>query len=473
MNYFILKYPVKNYIAVAAVAVATTACVGLPPKDTATKVAEISSGDFARPGHGEWPAQDWWKQFHDPQLDTLMEQGLRNSPSIEVASARAKQAAATVGAVAADAGAQLSLDGQVSRQLYSGNSFYPPPLGGNYASGGNIDLNFNYNFDFWGRNRSALQGALGRKAASEAETEEASLTLSNSIAKVYFQWQSLSAQIALMNSIEKARGDLISLEQKRIKAGIATGDNLHPLQADMAAPQQTIVQLKTRQEQTLYQLKYLIAAQGRVDLKPVPLPVPDSVIPADLHVDLLERRPDVSAARDRVLASLSNVDSARAAFYPDFSISAFIGLNSLQLGSLLHADSREQGVAPALHLPIFDAGRLRANLNNSRADVAYAVAQYDAAVQTSIAEVNDAILRFDGLDHEHPKLVAQLQARSNYQDSAQRRWSAGLTDQRELVRDQLAVLEIQDQELQWQAKMLAAQVDLIKALGGGFQMAAQ
>jgi multidrug efflux system outer membrane protein len=447
---------------------AASACLSLPPNDAAPKQVNIAAEDFARAGHAAWPAQDWWKQFHDPQLDALIDQALRNSPDIDVAMARARQASATVGVVAANSGAQLSLDGQASRQLYSGNSFYPPPLAGSYANGGNLDLNFKYDFDFWGRNRNALQAALGRKAASVAETEAASLALSNSIAKVYFQWQSLNAQIDLLNAIEKARTDLILLEHRRIVAGITAGDNLHPLSADVAVPEQNLVQLTTLREQSLYQLKYLVAASGQLKLNAVPLPTPEYVLPTDLHLDLLERRPDVAAARDRVLATQSDVDAARAAFYPDFSISAFMGLNSLQLSTLLHKKSQEQGVAPALHLPIFDADRLRANLNDTRADVAYAVAQYDATVQSSIAEVNDAVLRFEGLDQEHPKILAQLQARSSFARSAQKRLDAGLTDQRELIRDRLSVLELQNQELQWQTQILAAQVDLVKALGGGY-----
>lgn len=468
MNYLIIKYPARHTVSMFVAAALMSACVSLPPQDAAPQSKEVSASDFARAGSAHWPAWNWWKQFNDPQLDGLIEQALKNSPGIEVAVARGKQASASVTAVAASSGAQLAAVGQVSRQLYSENSFYPPPLAGSYSNSGNVDLQFSYNFDFWGRNRSALQAALGRQAASTAEIEAASLALSNSIVKVYFQWQALNAQIAIMNQVETERRSLVALEQKKIAAGISAGDNVQSLIADAIIPQQNSIQLKTQQEQARYQLKSLTGIQGELTLTPAPLPAATDVTPADVHVDLLVRRPDVAAARDRVTASLHEVDSARAGFYPDVSISAFLGLNSLQLSSLLHAGSREQGITPAIHLPIFDAGRLRANLEDSRADVAYAVAQYDATLQSSIAEVNDAMVRFDGINREHPKLLEQIAARTRNLESAKKRAKAGLAEKRELVNDELSVLELQAQELQWQTQMLTAQVDLIKALGGGY-----
>jgi multidrug efflux system outer membrane protein len=170
-----------------------------------------------------------------------------------------------------------------------------------------------------------------------------------------------------------------------------------------------------------------------------------------------------------VQAALKDVDAARAEFYPDLNLSAFIGLTSFNFGNLLKSESRMIGATPALHLPIFDAGRLRANLDNNRADVELAVAQYDQTVQTAVGEVNDAAIKLKGAQREEASLHTQLTARQRNLISAQRRVNTGLADGRDLARDTLTVLALDDQELTRQQQALSAQIELVKALGGGFQ----
>ena len=335
-----------------------------------------------------------------------------------------------------------------------------------------MDLGLSYDFDFWGRNRSQLEAALGLQRAAAADADAAAIALSAAVAKTYYQWQTLQAQVVLTQAMQAERERLVGLEIRRVKAGMAPGENLHPLAADAAAPSQQLAQLNTSLEQARYQLKALLGAHEAPVLHPIPLPSVTPANPADLHLDLLAHRPEIAAARDRVQASLKEVDAARAAFYPDISISAFLGLSSLEMNSLFKASSREMGVTPALHLPLFDAGRLRANLNSNRADVTLALAQYEQAVQTAVAEVNDALVHADGLERERPALEQQERARQHATESAERRAAAGLIDQREVLRDRLGVLGLQELQLQRQSKAVLAHIDLIRALGGGWSATA-
>jgi len=471
MNYPSIDYMNRNKLTALLVCLALAGCVIPPAKDAAPVLSEPQRADFARTGLAQWPAAQWWQAFGDAQLDRLIERALMDSPSMAVAQARLQQAAAAAGQVAANGGVNLSANAQVSRQLYSSNYIYPPPLAGAYDTSGILELDFSYDFDFWGRNRSAFQAALGQRAAAQADADAAAASLSAAVAQTYFRWQTLNAHIALLQATEAQRGTLVELESRRVKAGVSAGDNLHPLTADVAAPHQTLVQLETQRDQALYQIKSLVGGRHELPaLKPMALPQVSGDVPGDLHLNLLARRPDVAAARDRVEASLKSVDSARAAFYPDISISAFTGLNSLAMGALLHASSRDQGVTPAISLPIFDAGRLRANLNGNRADVALAVAQYEQTVQTAVSDVNDALVRLDGIARERRPLEQQTQSRQRDIDSVNQRLKAGLADRRELFRDQLTVLSLQDQEVTRHALALSAQIDLIKALGGGYGM---
>jgi multidrug efflux system outer membrane protein len=477
MNYKFMNHIDTYRHALRPLALATmlfiAGCAGLPPADKAPELATPQVADFAPGGVGRWPVQSWWTEFNDPQLEALVYQALRNSPSMAVVRARVDQANSGVKEVSANSGANVSADASVTRELYSANSFYPPPIAGNTFNSGSLALNFSYDVDWWGRNRSLLDAALGRSAASQAEVAGAAATLSAAVANIYFQWQSVNGRIQLQDQIEAQRNRLVELEVRRVKTGLSAGDNVTPLTAEAAAPRQTKVQLETQRDQLYYRLKSLVGSDRfPAELKAQVLPTADWGMPPNLPLDLLARRADIAASRDRVQASLHDVEAARAAFYPDLNLSAFIGLASLSLGTLLHGDSRTLGATPALHLPLFDAGRLRAGLDSNRADVELAVAQYDQAVQTAVGEVNDAAIKLKGAQREQASLNAQLAARQRDFASARRRVHAGLADGREVARDQLNLLALNDLELVRQQHALSAQIDLIKALGGGYQDAA-
>lgn len=478
MNYFQINYNRARCRVDGVVSLATlmvlAACAPLPPKDQAPVLAMPRGADFAQMVRGDWPADRWWEALHDPQLSVLIENGLQHAPSMELAKARIVQANAQSGVVTANSGVNTALDGQVSRQLYTANSIYPPPLGGSYDTSADVRLDLSYDFDFWGRNRAALDATIGQRKAAEADAASAAASLSAAIARTYVQWQSVNARIAILREIESQRDGLIQLETKRVKAGVAAGDNLHPLTVDASAPRQTMVQLETQRDQLLYQIKALVGGDAYLpSLQVSALPTIPGGLPERLDIDLLARRADVAAARDRVQASLSQVDAARAEFYPNVNIAAFVGFDSLSLGKLLQSSSGILGVTPALHLPLFDSGRLRANLDTQRAEVGIAVAQYDQALQNAVSEVNDAAVRAQGVERERAALERQEQARKHELASAQKRLHAGLADKREILRDQLNLLGLRDQELSRQTQATIAHIDLIKALGGGYQDPAQ
>ena len=459
---------------VLAVSLALSACAGLPPADPTPKLAAPGAGDFVHtmPGQAtaEWPVASWWTAFNDAQLTALIEQALRSSPSMAVAEARIAQSNAQAQILTADTGASVSADASLTREHYSANSIYPPPIGGSTLNSGSLGLNFSYDVDWWGRNRSLLTAALGRSAAAQAEAAGAASTLSAAVATAYYQWQLVNSRIALQDQIEAQRNRLVALEMPRVKSGISAGDNVTPLHADAAAPRQTKVQLETQRDQLYYQLKSLVGgAQFPEHLEAKPLPAVAAGLPANMPLDLLARRADVAASRERVKAALHEVDASRAAFYPDLNLSALVGFSSFGLGKLLSASSRNAGITPALHLPLFDAGRLRAGLDSSRADVALDIAQYDQAVQNAVAEVNDAAVAVQGAEREQASLDTQMAARKRDRASAERRMHAGLTDGREAARDQLSVLALSDLELLRQQRAISARIALTKALGGGYQ----
>ena len=475
MNYLSSDYLRGNHtrrllpVAMAVLMLGLAACAPLPVKDAPPTFAAARTADLvadaaaSAPTTGTAPVLG---DYGDAQLTHLVALALQDSPTMAIAQARVRQADAAAGETESAAGASLALDGQATREHYPEHSLYPPPIAGSTRTSGHAALDFSYDFDFWGRNRNALDAALGQSAAARADAQAAAATLAAGIAKTYFQWQALDQHLRIAHEVETQRKALVEREARLVRAGLAPGAQLAPLNADVDAPRQNIVQLETQRAQTGRQLQALVGVHALPALQPAPLPAPAAIETADLRLDLLAHRPEVAAARDRVQAALKEVDSQRAAFYPDISISALAGFDSIQLTTLLHRSNRETGITPAIHLPIFDAGRLRAGLDARRADVALAVAQYDQAVQQAVGDVNDATVRLQGAQREAAPLAGQRNGRERDLASATLREKAGLIDGHERLVDQLVLTALQDQEVNLRLQTLVARIDLDHALGG-------
>ncbi len=460
---------ILSFTPVALAVMLIVGCASLPHADSAPKLRTAQNTDFVTSATGQWPAATWWHDLHDEQLDQLITQALKDSPSVEVAQARVLQAQAATNSASANRGMKLDANSSLSRTKYSANSFYPPPIGGKSYYDGEASLNFSYDFDFWGHNRKALQAALGRETASRADAAGAAAALSASVASTYYQWQVLNQRIVIQEQIAAYQRHLVEIEVRRMKAGLSSGNNVAPLRANAALPEQTLVQLKAQRDQLLSQLQSLVASgQDFPTLKAQPLPQLNSELPNMLSLDLIARRADTAAARDRVQASLTDVESARAAFYPDINLSASAGFSSLSMGRLFESRSEQAGITPAIHLPLFDSGRLRAGLDSNRAEVALAVAQYNQSVQNAVTEINDAELRVQSANNELEPLQNQIQARQHALDNTRKLVKAGLQDGSSLASAELLKTNLEDQEVARQGRALQAHIDLIKALGGGY-----
>jgi len=475
MNYLSGDYLHGNHagrlapVALAVLMLVLAGCAPLPVKDAPPTFAAARTADLVPDAASSAPAASAAPvlgDYGDAQLTRLVALALKDSPTMAVAQARVRQAEAAAGETESAAGANLALDGQATREHYPEHSLYPPPIAGSTRTSGHVALDFSYDFDFWGRNRKALDAALGRVAASRADAQAAAATLATSIAKTYFQWQAADQHLRIAQTIETQRQALVERQARRVRAGLAPGADLAPLNADAAAPRQSIVQLETQRAQAGRQLQALVGVQALPAIEPMPLPTPAAIPDAAVRLDLLARRPEIAAARDRVQAALKDVDSQRAAFYPDINISALAGFDALQLGSLLHGANRETAVTPAIHLPIFDAGRLRAGLDARRADVALAVAQYDQALQQAVGDVNDATVRLQGAQREVAPLEGQRRGRESDLASARAREQAGLIDGQQRLVDELVLTSLQDAEVNLRLQTLLARIDLDHALGG-------
>lgn len=474
MNYQVRNENGRRPLLISLATLLLSACIAPPPKQDAMPAPLPQQSDFVPLVKGQWPAASWWKSLHDAQLNQLIEQALAESPSMAVAQARVAQANAAARLVAANTGAKLDANASLSRTRYSEHSFYPPPIGGSVGNDAEASVGFSYDFDFWGRNRAVLQAALGRENASQAEAAGAAATLASAVASAYFEWQTSNARISAQQQIISLQSHWVELEGNRVRAGLSAGSALTPLKANLAAPQQLLVQLQTQRDQLLAQLRELVGSGEQFpNLQAKPLPTLQTGLPERLPLDLVSRRADVLAARDRVTAAGADVDAARAAYYPDINLSAVVGLSSMELSQFLDRSSLQAGITPAIHLPLFDAGRLQAGLSSRQADSQAANAEYRQTLLHAISEINDAATRAKGAELEAEPLNRQIEARRHDLDNTARLVKAGLSDGRALVAAQLSSAALTEQDILRQGRALQAHIDLVKALGGGFQAASE
>jgi NodT family efflux transporter outer membrane factor (OMF) lipoprotein len=413
----------------------------------------------------------WWHQFGDAQLNRLIDDALSTHPTLGVVQARLTRAQAGADLTAAAGGPQLNAGLDLTRQQYTSNGAVPAPLAGSVRSTGTAQLSGSWEIDFFGKNRAALEAALGNTRAAQADLAAARTLLASQVARTYFQWLRLNDQQALAQRLLAQRNQALQLVQARVSAGLDS--NVELRQAEATLPEVRL-QIESLQEQraltqnTLNALVFkpnqllVVVSHGLIDIKII---APVGSIPADL----LGRRADISAARWRVEAATQDVSSARAQFYPNVNLMAFAGFSSIGLDRLISTGSEQWGMGPALRLPLFDGGRLRAHLAGKTADLDGAIESYNACVIDAVRDVADqlAMLQAVGRQQEAHR-AAQAVADSSHAFAVQRH-GAGLGNLLPVIAAQVAVLNQQRAGLDLQARVLDTQVALMRALGGGYR----
>ncbi|MET0209943.1 MAG: efflux transporter outer membrane subunit, partial [Burkholderiaceae bacterium] len=309
----------------------------------------------------------WWKAFGDAQLDALVDQAIAESPNLALARARIARAAALTENAEANKLPNAQLSADVTRQRFSEHGIYPAPIAGSVRTLANVQAGLSYEWDFFGRHEAALQSALGQRRAAEADAAAARLSVANAVTKAYVALARSQAQSRLLEQQKSLRDQGLELVRQRSAAGLDNGQDLRTAEAPLPDIQRQQVVL--REQQTLLR-NQIAALTGR---GPTATQQLEAALPGALTwqqeptLDLLGRRADLAAARARVEATAQDVRAARTQFYPSVTLSAFVGLNSIGLDQLFKSGSRQFGGGPALHLPLFDSGHLRAQLKGSAA----------------------------------------------------------------------------------------------------------
>ncbi|MGH8796615.1 MAG: efflux transporter outer membrane subunit [Caldimonas sp.] len=415
-------------------------------------------------------APDWWGAFSDPALTGLIERALADSPSLKASQARVERAAAGVAAAGANAGPKVEGQFDATRQRFTANGLYPPPLAGSMQTTSTLQAAGSWDLDLFGRNRAALDAAIGTERAAEADRQAARVLLSSNVARTYLQLARLLRQREIAERSLAQRDEFLGLIRQRVQAGIDTAVELRQGEGALPETRQQIEALDEQMGLARHALAALtVQPPNALDALAPHLSALHAVaLPATLPADLLGRRADISAARWRVEAASHDVAAARAQFYPNIDLTAFIGLSSFGLDRLLRAGSEQYGVGPAVRLPIFDAGRLRANLRGRASDLDVAIETYNGAVLDAVHDTADQLGSLQSIEHQRREQTLALAAAESAYDLAKQRYRAGLGTYLTVLTAETSVLNQRRGDADLQARVLDTQVALIRALGGGY-----
>ena len=460
-----------------AIAAALSACAGLPQPGARPQIASpadyVSSQSLAAPV-GAWPAESWWESYGDPQLSSLIAEGLAGSPDIAVAEARLRRAQA--GAQVADAARkpQVSASATAIQQKHSYNYLTPrevTPQG--WDDYGTASLSFSWQLDFWGRNRAAIAAATSDMNATRAEAAQARLTIATAIASAYAELaRQHSARDTAVAALE-VRSKTVQLFRQRYENGLETLGSVRQVEARRSSAEADVLAVEERLATQRNSIAALVGAGPDRGL-PITRPTVDVsrsfALPEHLEAELLGRRPDIVAARMRAESAARRIDQARAEFYPNVNLSTVIGLQSMGLDMLTRSGSSMGSSGPAISLPIFSGGALRGQLRGAEADYAAAVAEYDRAVIQALHELADAATGQKALGPQLERTADAVDAAREAWRIQSNRYEGGLANYLDVLSAQDDLLANLRAQSDLQSRSFALDVALVRSLGGGYSL---
>ena len=448
------------------------ACAGLPPKQKPVQLPDAAPLDGLESAGRNWPAKEWWKHYQDPTLDRLIELAVASSPTLATAHARYDSARQSVRIAGAASGVRVDASADIDRQRLSDNGLIPPRLlGFTWYNQADLGLQASYTFDWWGKQRDAVEQAMDQAHAAEADRSAAALMLASSIADTYFGWQADQIRI----SLARERADAVQREgaiaASRVKADLDAADSTHRTDLALAGAREQIAALEGSAKLRVVALAALVgrSASELPPLQPQPLPALAAELPDNVKIDLIARRADLTASRWRVEAAEKGLAAARAEFYPDVSINALLGLSSIDVSKLIEYGSRVPQAGAAIHLPIFDAGRLKARYGATQAEIDSAVASYQDTLVSAARDVATQAATRSQIAAQRTQRGIAVDAALQLQSSAAARVRQGITDARSELAATEILIEQRDALLQLDAAALAADIALQRALGGGYE----
>lgn len=415
--------------------------------------------------------QAWWRGFGDSQLDRIVADATGGNPSLATALARLRQAQAGLERQQAERNLDVSADVSPQVQRLSGRYIIPPPYGGTVRFVGTGVANLGYNLDLFGRQQAAILEARQSAQAARYDVAAARLAIAGSVVQTYLDLVRADAQAAIARATIAERERSLRLVEAQVRNQLASKVQSTAAATLLAQAREALTAADGARVLAVNALAALAGRGGdyaagigptaaRLDAG---LPVP-GVLPADL----LARRPDIAAAQARIAAAAAGQQVARRAYYPNVNLTALAGLQAIGIGNLFSLDAGTVGGGAAIHLPIFEGGRLRAGLESATAQVDLANAAYNERVVGAVREAADALALSTNLQAQRQRAEQVVRGFAETGRLNAVRVSSGLDSQLDLVDNDVRLLDARLTATNLAAEAARQRVALVMALGGGF-----
>ena len=420
-----------------------TACVASPP--TTPQVAEVKQDKLGLEGAPapQVPA-DWWKAFADPQVDRLAAAVVANNPTLAGALARMRAAQAQLAVNQAEDLPQVTLDGSEQRTLFSKDYIIPPPYGGTWRWYGSLTTNLSWNLDFWGKQAALIAQARDKSLAAALDADAARLALSGAFAQAYINLLLNYQYGDIADATVREREEILKIARGRFDAGLENGSDVAQARSLLSIAKADQLRFAAAREMDVHAIAAL-AGQGADAYADIKRPTPNLDValplPERLPADLLARRPDILAAQARIQAAVEGRKAAHADFYPDINLAAMVGFQAIGLSNLLTGNSFTLGVGPAIHLPIFDAGKIKAQYANATADLDASVADYNGTVVNAIKQTADAMTQVKSLAAQRSHQEAAVRDAEHAFKINEDRYRSGLATQLPMLTAESTLLQ--------------------------------
>lgn len=473
--------PSRAALALLLTGLSLAACTpNLGPKPQMQDVSQLATTQSFQTTQNDttkqdWPSQDWWKSYNDAQLSALIDEALKDSPSLKIASARVRAAVAQAGVSEADLWPTINASGSFSETQLSQNQlgkFQRAYIPSGWHHEAQISAGLQYQLDFFGKNRAALAAATSAAEAAKADEAAARLQISTAVATVYAQLVQLYADQKLAQEALQQREESAGLTKQRFASHLENDSAVAQADAQVWTAKGNVDTVTRQITLTQNQLAALMGKgpdRGRSITAPtgqVSLRSPG--LPDQLALSLIGRRPDIVAARKRAESAAAGIKVAKASYYPEVNLVGQFGVQSLDAKYLLTEMSEVGGFGPSITLPIFDYGRLDGLYGQARANYDSAVASYDATLTDALRDVADAYANRKSVETELLHARGALKSGEQAYRVIKIRYAAGLARYIEVLSAETDLINQRRAVADLQNGAFAYDIALIRALGGGY-----
>jgi len=418
----------------------------------------------------------WWQTFNDSELDTLIARATQTNLDLRLAQERILQARAARGVAAAALWPTVNTTGAYTRSQASGGTGGPTgaPQSSDLFKAG---FDASWEVDIFGGVRRSVEAATADMQAAIEDHRDVLVTLLAEVASNYLQLRGAQRQLGIAQRNLEAQQHTAEITRKRLIGGLAAGLDVANAEAQAATTAAQIPLLETQAQQAIYSLSVLLGLEPTA-LDPAlatasPIPVTPPEVPVGLPADLLRRRPDIRRAETQIHAAMARLGVATADLFPRFSLTGSGGLASNTLQALGNWSSRFWSIGPSVSWPLFDAGRIRANIQVQDALTQQALTQYQKTVLTALQDVDNALVAYAKEQTRRQALADAVAANRRAVDLANRLYTQGLTNFLNVLEAERSLYTTEDALVQSHRNISLDLVALYKALGGGWELTDQ